>query len=231
MVGIFKKFLISELLYSNIIYVMKQVDIEQVIKILDKTYSSNPMLESYLCKPYKALVSCILSLRTRDEVTYPIAEELFKIADTPQAMIELPYEELCKIIKSINYYKTKAENIQLNSKIILEKYEGIVPDSMDELLSLRGVGRKTANIVLAVGYGQPAIAVDTHVHRISNRLGFVSTRTPDETELVLREKVPKKLWRDINRLFVMHGKTTCKPIGPTCGKCPVFDLCNRVGVL
>lgn len=189
------------------------------------------MLDSYLGKPYKALVSCILSLRTRDEVTYPIAERLFETADTPKAMVELPYEDLCKIVKSINYYKTKAENIQLNSKIIIEKYNSKVPDTMDELLALRGVGRKTANIVLAVGYKQSAIAVDTHVHRISNRLGYVKTKNPEETEFGLREKVPEKLWREINRLMVMHGKNICRPISPLCSKCPVFNFCNRVGVV
>lgn len=186
------------------------------------------MEHNYLGKPYKALVSCLLSLRTRDEITFPIAEKLFKIADNPQAMTELPYDRLCEIIRSINYYKTKAEKIQEASRVLIDKYNGEVPDDMDKLLELRGVGRKTANIVVGVGFQQPSIAVDTHVHRISNRLGFVKTKQADETEIELRKKVPKKLWKKINRLLVLHGKTICKPIGPLCNQCPIFDFCNRI---
>jgi len=207
---------------------MKNVDIARIVEILDNTYSTHVMEDSYSGKPYKVLVSCILSLRTRDEVTFPVAEKLFKLADNPKSMIELPYQEVCSIIKSINYYKTKAENIQLISRILLEKYNGKVPDNMDELLSFRGVGRKTANIVLAVGYKQDAIAVDTHVHRISNRLGYVSTKTPEETEFELRKNMPQKLWRKINRLFVLHGKAICKPITPLCHQCPIIAFCNQV---
>ncbi len=207
---------------------MKKVNMEKILSILENYYSTDPMLDSYAGNPYKALISCILSLRTRDETTYPIAEKLFAFADNPEAMAELPYNSLCKIIGSINYYKTKAENIQLISRILTEKYNGKVPDKMDELLSLRGVGRKTANIVLSVGFKKPAIAVDTHVHRITNRLGYVKTKTPEQTEFELRKKLPQKLWRQINRLLVLHGKTICKPIGPLCNSCPVIDFCNRI---
>ncbi len=208
----------------------KRVDIKEILKILEGYYSMPMMAETYTGNPYKSLVSCILSLRTRDEITFPIAEKLFEIADTPQSIAKMPYDKLCGIIKSINYYKTKAENIQIISKALIDRYNGEVPDNMDELLKFRGVGRKTANIVLSIGFGKPAIAVDTHVHRISNRLGYVKTKTPDETELELRKKLPQKYWREINRLFVVHGKNTCKPITPLCSTCPVINHCNQVGV-
>lgn len=199
---------------------------EQLLKILDNYYPMHTMEDNYTGKPYKALVSCLLSLRTRDEITFPVAEKLFEVADTPESMVKVPYEDLCRVIKSINYYKTKAENILLISGILIEKYQGKVPSKMDELLELRGVGRKTANIVLSVGFKKPALAVDTHVHRISNRLGYVSTTKPEQTEFELMKKVDKKLWRKVNQLFVLHGKNICKPITPLCGKCPIIDFCD-----
>ena len=207
---------------------MKKVDIEKIVEILDNYYPMHVMEDTYTGQPYKALVSCLLSLRTRDEITFPVAEKLFQAADNPCKMINLSYEELCEKIKSINYYKTKAENIQTISRILLEKYNGEVPSTMEELLAFRGVGRKTANIVLSVGFQKPAIAVDTHVHRISNRLGLVSTKTPEETEFALREILPKKYWRKWNQIMVLHGKNTCKPITPLCKTCPIIDYCNQV---
>jgi len=206
----------------------KKVDIKKILKILEGYYTIPMMAEIYSGNPYKSLVSCIMSLRTRDEITFPLAEKLFKKADTPEKIAQMPYDELCNIIKSINYYKTKAENIQAISRELTEKYDGKVPNDMDELLKFRGIGRKTANIILSVGFGKPAIAVDTHVHRISNRLGYVKTKVPDETEFQLRKKLPQDYWRVINRLFVVHGKNTCKPIGPICSSCPIIDFCNQV---
>jgi len=206
----------------------KFVDIEKIVEILDNYYTMHVMEDNYTGQPYKALISCLLSLRTRDEITFPVAEKLFQKADTPQKMINLSYEELCLIIKSINYYKTKAENILNISGILIEKYNGEVPSTMEELLAFRGVGRKTANIVLSVGFQKPAIAVDTHVHRISNRLGLVSTKTPEETEFALRESLPEKYWRKWNQIMVLHGKNTCKPITPLCKICPIIDYCNQV---
>jgi len=206
----------------------KFVDIEKIVEILDNYYTMHVMEDNYTGQPYKALISCLLSLRTRDEITFPVAEKLFQKADTPQKMINLSYEELCLIIKSINYYKTKAENILNISGILIEKYNGEVPSTMEELLAFRGVGRKTANIVLSVGFQKPAIAVDTHVHRISNRLGLVSTKTPEETEFALREILPEKYWRKWNQIMVLHGKNTCKPITPLCKICPIIDYCNQV---
>ncbi len=206
----------------------KIVDIKKIVKILDDYYPMHVMEDNYTGNPYKALVSCLLSLRTRDEITFPIAEKLFQIADTPYKMINLSYEELCLIIKSINYYKTKAENILNISRILTEKYNGEVPSLMEELLAFRGVGRKTANIVISVGFQKPAIAVDTHVHRISNRLGLVFTKTPEETEFELRKKLPEKYWRKWNQILVLHGKSTCKPITPLCKICPIVEYCNQI---
>lgn len=207
---------------------MKKVDIEKILEILENFYPTHVMEDSYIGNPYKALVSCLLSLRTRDEITFPIAEKLFQVADTPEKMVKLPYDQLCSIIKSINYYKTKAEKIQHISQVLIDDYNSKIPDTIDELLVFRGVGRKTANIVLSVGFQKPAIAVDTHVHRISNRLGYVTTKKPDETEFELRKKLPQKCWRPINSLFVLHGRATCKPIGPRCGSCPIIDFCNQI---
>ncbi len=186
------------------------------------------MEDNYTGNPYKALVSCLMSLRTRDEVTFPIAEILFKEADTPYKMVDLEYEKLCQIIKSINYYKTKALTIQNISKVLIEQYNGQVPSTIEELLAFKGVGRKTANIVLSVGFEIPAIAVDTHVHRISNRLGLVETNEPDKTEFALSDKLPKKYWRAWNQLLVLHGRGLCRPRNPLCKECPIIEYCNQV---
>lgn len=209
----------------------KTVKINKIVEILDNTYQEKHVMESnYEGNPYKALVSCIMSLRNLDEVTFPIADKLFEIADTPQKIIELGTENLTKIIKSINYNRTKAENIISLSKIILEKYDGKVPDSIEKLLEFKGVGRKTANIVISIGFQRPAVAVDTHVHKIANRLGYVKTKSPDETEIELRKKLPKKYWRTINQLFVLHGKNICKTRKPKCDICPIIEYCNQIGV-
>jgi len=207
---------------------MKKVDTAKIVKILDNYYPMHVMEDNYMGQPYKALISCLLSLRTRDEITFPVAEKLFQAADTPHRMINLSYEELCDKIKSINYYKTKAENILNISRILIENYNGKVPSSMEELLAFRGVGRKTANIVISVGFEKPALAVDTHVHRISNRLGFVSTKTPEETEFESRKKLLKKYWRKWNQILVLHGKNICKPRTPVCEICPIIDYCNQI---
>lgn len=206
----------------------KFVDTEKIVKILTAYYPMHVMEDNYTGNPYKALISCLLSLRTRDSITFPVAEKLFQAADTPDKMLDLTYEELCEKIKSINYYRTKAENILNISKILAEKYNGEVPSGMEELLAFRGVGRKTANIVISVGFQKPALAVDTHVHRISNRLGLVSTKNPEETEFELMKKLPKKYWRKWNQIMVLHGQNTCKPITPLCKTCPIIDYCNQV---
>lgn len=201
------------------------------LEILENYYPVHVMEKKYTGQPYKVLVACILSLRNRDEITFPVAERLFKIADTPEKMIKLPVEKIRETIKSINYYVSKAENIFNFSKIIAEKNHGRVPSTMEELLEFRGVGRKTANLVLSTGFGIPAITVDTHVHKIMNRLGYIHTKTPNETEFALRKKMPQKYWIKINALLVTHGREICKTSRPLCDICPIIYYCNQIGVI
>ncbi len=180
--------------------------------------------------PFRVLISCILSLRTKDEVTKEASKRLFEAASTPEEMLKLSEEEIAKLIYPVGFYNTKAKNIKEICRTLVEKYNGRVPDTMDELLKLKGVGRKTANLVLVEGYDKPGICVDTHVHRICNRLGWVQTKTPEETERELRRILPRKYWKEINRWFVAFGKTICRPISPLCSKCPVEELCPKIGV-
>ena len=181
-------------------------------------------------RPFRVLISCLLSLRTKDEVTFPASDRLFKRASTIQALSELDPSEIEKIIFPVGFYKTKAKRIPEICKHILQDYEGKVPDEIDELLKLKGVGRKTANLVVTLGYGKHGICVDTHVHRISNRLGLVKTRDPHQTEFKLREILPRKYWIDYNDLLVTWGKNICKPISPFCSKCAIETYCEKVGV-
>ena len=180
--------------------------------------------------PYLVLIGCILSLRTKDEVTDVAAQRLFQRACNPREILALSVKELEQLIYPVGFYRTKARTIQEISKTILEKYNGKVPETMEELLSFKGVGRKTANIVITEGFNKAGIAVDTHVHRISNRLGAVSTRNPHETEYALRKVLPRKYWRVYNMLLVTHGKRTCTPLSPFCSRCPIYRCCKRVGI-
>jgi len=180
--------------------------------------------------PFLVLVSCILSLRTKDAVTTTAAERLFELAKTPQEMLELDQETIERAIYPVGFYRKKASQIKEISREIFERYKSEMPDEIGELLKIRGVGRKTANIVVTQGFGKPGIAVDTHVHRISNRIGIVSTKNPDETEFVLRDLLPQKYWTSFNSLFVRHGQRICTPISPKCSICPIKECCDRVGV-
>jgi endonuclease III len=180
--------------------------------------------------PFQVLIACLLSLRTKDEVTDQATRRLFQKARRPEEIAELPVAELEKIIYPVGFYRNKARTLKDVSRTILEVYKGQVPDSIDELLKLKGVGRKTANIVVTEGFQQPGIAVDTHVHRISNRLSAVHTRSPDETEEALRKILPLKYWIIYNALLVTHGRKTCTPISPFCSRCPVYDYCGRIGI-
>lgn len=180
--------------------------------------------------PYLVLVSCVLSLRTKDTISLPASLELFKHAKTPQAMLKLPLKTIEKLIYPTGFYRTKAKNIHAMSKDILERFNGQVPHTKDELMSLPGVGPKTANLVLADGFGIPAICVDTHVHRISNRLGLIKTKTVEQTEKALQQILPKEYWSEWNKLLVMWGQNVCVPISPFCSRCAISDLCPRVGV-
>jgi endonuclease-3 len=181
-------------------------------------------------RPFETLVSTILSLRTKDAVTEQASRRLLARAATPDAIAALPVAEIEKLIYPAGFYHTKARNLKETSRILLRDYEGKVPRKMEELLKLPGVGRKTANLVITVGYGGYGICVDTHVHRISNRWGYVKTKTPEETEFALRGQLPKKHWITYNDILVTFGQNLCVPISPWCGKCPVQEFCNRVGV-
>ena len=180
--------------------------------------------------PFLILVSTLLSLRTKDETTDMAMERLTAKARTPENLLGLSAEELEKIIYPVGFYRNKARTLQSVSRIIIEKYGGKVPDSIDELLTIKGVGRKTANLVITEAFGKPGICVDTHVHRISNRLGAIFTKDPHQTEEALRRILPKKYWMIYNALLVAFGRKTCQPVSPRCSKCPIDNLCRQVGV-
>ncbi len=180
--------------------------------------------------PYRILIATILSLRTRDTLTAVVAPRLFAMADTPAAMVTLSLEQIAALIRPVGFYRTKARTIHRISALLLEQYDGTVPSNLDALLALPGVGRKTANLVLTAGFGLPGICVDTHVHRICNRWGYVQTKNPDATELALREQLPEQYWIPINGLLVTLGQNICHPTSPRCSQCPVAAYCARVGV-
>ena len=213
---------------------MKDEEIEEVVKILrEECHEWKPPIVTEVSRernPFKVLISCIISLRTKDEVTSEASRRLFTLADTPQKMALLETGEIEKAIYPAGFYRIKAKNIKRVSQILLEDNKGIVPDSLEELLKLPGVGRKTANLVLTLGYGKPGICVDTHVHRIMNRLGYVATRTPEQTESVLRKKLPEKYWLEINDLLVTYGQNLCTPVSPFCSRCRLYKYCSRAGV-
>jgi endonuclease-3 len=180
--------------------------------------------------PFRVLAACLLSLRTKDETTGPAAARLFALADTPAAMLELSTRTIEHAIYPVGFYRTKARVLHRVSRDLLDRFDGRVPADLDALLTLHGVGRKTANLVVTFGFGLPGICVDTHVHRITNRLGFVRTRTPEETEMVLRRRLPRRHWIALNDLLVSFGQNLCHPTSPRCSVCPVRRSCNRVGV-
>ncbi len=214
---------------------MEKIEIDFVVKTLEKYIGQfkEPVIGKIAKQkrdPYRILIGTILSLRTKDQTTYEAAERLFSRAETPQAMLQLSQKEIEKFIYPVGFYHRKASQIIEISKLLIEKYKSEVPDSFDELLSLPGVGRKTANLVLNEGFNKPAICVDTHVHRISNRLGLVHTKMPEQTEFALMKVVPKKYWITINPILVTFGQNTCKPASPLCSNCPVNVVCTKIGV-
>jgi endonuclease-3 len=180
--------------------------------------------------PFLILVSCLLSLRTKDKATREASARLFALAQTPATMLKLPLRKIERTIYPVGFYRTKARSIHRICRRLLDEYGGRVPDSIDELLTLPGVGRKTANLVVTVGYGKPGICVDIHVHRITNRWGYINTNTPDETEAALRKKLPKRYWITFNDLLVPYGQNLCQPVSPFCSRCKLMELCDRVGV-
>jgi endonuclease III len=180
--------------------------------------------------PFRVLVACLLSLRTQDTTTGPAAARLFALADTPPAMLGLSARQIERAIYPVGFYRTKARVILRLCRDLLDRFDGRVPDDLDALLTLHGVGRKTANLVVTMGFDKPGICVDTHVHRISNRLGYVRTRTPDETERALRATLPRRYWIGYNDLLVTFGQNVCAPVSPKCSTCPLRTLCPRIGV-
>lgn len=207
------------------------VDIDSVISKLTKanqTKSDFVNLMNTFHNPYLVLISCILSLRTNDRTTYPATLRMLELAKTPYDMSEIDEETLSKAIYPVGFYANKAKQIIQLSKEIIEKYDGNIPDEIEELCKFKGVGRKTANLVLAKGFDKPAICVDVHMHRIFNRLGYVKTKTPEETEFALRAKLPQKYWIEVNELIVTHGQNVCKPQKPNCQNCPVVEYCQKV---
>ena len=211
---------------------MQPKDIHTAIRILIKEVAQwrVPAVGRYTQTPFTVLISCILSLRTQDKTTDEASMRLFKRARTPKTMVKLAVSAIEKTIYPVGFYKNKAKNIKKICDLLLSQYKGQVPDDIDELLKFPGVGRKTANLVITLGYNKPGICVDTHVHRISNRWGYVETKTPEKTEMALREKLPPKYWIMINDLLVSYGQNLCKPISPFCSQCKIQRYCNRVGV-
>jgi endonuclease-3 len=180
--------------------------------------------------PFRILISCLLSLRTKDKTTSEASARLFALAHTPAAMLKLSLKKIERAIYPVGFYRTKARSIHSLCRRLLDAYGGKVPDSIEELVTLSGVGRKTANLVVTVGYGKPGICVDIHVHRISNRWGYVNTKTPDETEQALRRILPKRYWITYNDLLVPYGQHLCLPVSPFCSQCKLTNYCDRVGV-
>jgi len=209
--------------------------INTIIKILKKELTVGTMpVVSHLAEnqrdPFVILISTLLSLRTKDEVTAEATDRLFALASTPEEMLSVPVNKIARTIFPVGFYRVKAKNIHHVCRELIERFDSRVPDNLDDLLNIKGVGRKTANLVVSLAYGKDAICVDTHVHRISNRLGYVKTKTPDETEFALRAKLPRRHWIIYNTIMVAFGRKTCRPVSPLCSRCPVNKYCDRIGV-
>jgi endonuclease-3 len=207
----------------------------EIIRLLERELESRALpivsrLADEKRDPFEILISTLLSLRTKDEVTEAASERLFALASTPEEMFRLSEEKIRKAIYPVGFYRNKAETILHVCRELISRFHSRVPDTLDALLTLKGVGRKTANLVVALGFGGAGLCVDTHVHRISNRLGYVRTKNPEATEFALRAKLPAEYWLRYNTLLVAFGRNTCRPISPLCSACPVAIYCDRVGV-
>ena len=222
----------------TILYVKKCckniMNIDKIIENLKNDNSTNRVVQTEFVKfmegvndPYLVLICCILSLRTNDKTTYPCSMRMLELGKTPEEISKLSPDVLAKAIYPVGFYQNKAEQMIALSKELVEKYNSKVPDEIEELIKFKGVGRKTANLVLTKGFNKPAICVDVHVHRISNRLGYVETKNPEETEFALRAKLPKKYWIDFNTLLVTHGQNVCKPQKPDCANCSIEKYCKK----
>ncbi|MBI4152506.1 endonuclease III [Candidatus Woesearchaeota archaeon] len=200
--------------------------ITTVFSLLEREHKPTMLEELGHYTPFQMLVMTLLSARAKDSTTIPIVREMFKHYPAPADFVKLPQEQLEKMIYKIGFFRAKAKHVKELSKILIEKFESIVPDTFEELTSLPGVGRKTANCILAYTFQKPAIAVDIHVHRIANRLGWLKTIKPEETEEELKKMIPREEWINVNRLFVGHGQTICLPRNPKCGICPILKYCE-----
>lgn len=215
---------------------VNNINIDEVVKLLKEGLKGIPEPSVTLVgkrwnSPFLVLISCLLSLRTQDKTTLPASERLFAVADTPEKMLKLNEKTIRDLIYPVGFYKTKAKRILGICAQLVKDHNAQVPNDLDVLLTFKGVGRKTANLVLTEGFRKEGICVDTHVHRISNRFGYIKTKNPHDTEMALRKKLPKKFWIEYNALLVMWGQNICKPISPLCSQCKVFRYCARVGVL
>lgn len=214
---------------------MRDGDIHAVVRLVKHTIQQweEPVLGVIAREsrdPFRILIACLLSLRTQDQTTAQASSRLFSLADTPTGILALSLNQIEQAIYPVGFYKTKARQIRFICQSLLRNYEGLVPDTIDDLLTLKGVGRKTANLVVTVAYGKPGICVDIHVHRISNRLGYVVSDTPEETEYALRAKLPRRYWVQFNDWLVPFGQHVCRPVSPFCSACPLDRYCQRVGV-
>ncbi len=205
---------------------MDTYKVGEVVAVLGACYGETEMARAFR-DPFQFLVAVMLSARSKDSTTIPVAKELFSVAPTPEAILKLPRHKIEKILHPIGFFRVKAAYAHGIARKIVECG---TPTTFDELVSLPGVSRKTANVVLSQFYGEPAIAVDVHVERITNRLGWISTKIPEETEHALQKIVPRERWKDVNRLLVQHGQTICLPRKPKCSNCPISQYCEKIGV-
>ena len=207
-------------------------NIDQVIRTLKQLVRQwqVPIVTQYRHDAFTTLISCLLSLRTRDETTAGASIRLFRLARTPKRLLALSTRQIERAIYPVSFYRVKARTLRRVCETLLERWGGKVPDDLDELLTIPGVGRKTANLVVTLAFRKDGICVDTHVHRISNRWGYVQTKTPEDTEMMLRRKLPRRYWRIYNDLLVAFGQNLCHPTSPWCSRCPVERVCAKVGV-
>ena len=210
---------------------MDIIDIDKIVELLKKAKQPKSefvgLMDSFK-DPYLVLIACILSLRTNDKTTYPATLRMLKLGKTPEDFASCDVKKLEEAIYPVGFYANKAKQIIELSKTLVEKYNSQVPKSIEELCKFNGVGRKTANLTISRGFNEPAICVDVHVHRIFNRIGYVKTKNPEETEFALRKKLPIKYWIDINTVIVTHGQNICKPIKPKCNECPIKNYCKKI---
>jgi endonuclease-3 len=212
-----------------------RAELPAVLRALEREYARHEapvvsLIAATSGDPYRVLASCLLSLRTQDATTVEASARLFALAPDVESLAVADARVIARAIYPVGFYRTKARNLVAIAKRIVQEFAGRVPDDLETLLTFNGIGRKTANLVVTAGYGKPGICVDTHVHRISNRWGFVSTKTPEETEMALRRRLPTRYWLRYNDLLVSFGQTVCRPLSPHCSTCVLVRWCPRLGV-